>query len=241
MNTPILSIILPAFNEERVIAANLVKILEFMDGLKVDYELIVVNDGSQDNTLGEVQGVISPRLKCITYAQNGGKGYAINQGVRVVQGKYILFMDVDLSTDLQEIPKFLTTIANYKVDMIIGNRKIDPSYQLVKQPFYRRFFGQGFTWLSSLFIGRFYTDYTCGFKMFTAAAAKTIFSRQRIYNWAFDTELIFIALTHHLVIHEMAVIWRHQGDSKVRLGREIFTSLMGLIQIRLNVLQGFYR
>ncbi len=241
LTVPELSVILPAYNEGKVIEGNLNILIQKLDDLGLDYEIIIVNDGSKDDTLEKITSCKHPRVKILSYAANRGKGFAVRYGVNAAVGRYILFMDVDLSTDLGEINKFMLTMRPGFFDVIIGNRKIDLSFQLVQQPFYRRFLGGGFAQLSSLTIGHRFLDFTCGFKMFTSTAAKRIFSRQRIFNWAFDTELIYIALLQGFKIHEIPVIWRDQGDSKVRLGREILSSLVSLMQIRINGLKGVYR
>jgi dolichyl-phosphate beta-glucosyltransferase len=240
-HTPHLSVILPAYNEAKVIADNLNAVKRKLASLNISYEIIVVNDGSTDDTLSKINGMVSSQIKVFSYEKNRGKGFAVNWGMKYATGAYRLFMDADLATALEEIPKFLTTIENYHFDVLIGNRKIDPSLQKVKQPLFRRIFGMGFTWLSGLFVGRKFTDFTCGFKMFTASAADMIFMRQRIYNWAFDSELLFIALKHNLVIHEIPVVWHDKRNSKVRLLRDILTSLGGLFKIRFNQIRGLYR
>jgi dolichyl-phosphate beta-glucosyltransferase len=236
-----LSLVFPAYNEGKAIAFNVKKTADKLEEWGINYEMIIVNDGSVDDTVDQVKPLLNNQISLLSYAQNRGKGYAVNYGMKHVVGKYRLFMDVDLATSLDEIPKVLTTIKHHQFDVIIGNRKIDPSMQVVKQPLYRRIFGAGFTWLSSIFVGRKFTDFTCGFKLFKAEAAEAIFMRQRIFNWAFDTEIMFIAMRHKLVIHETPVVWYDQRNSKVRLLRDIATSMAGLIQIRLNNLKGLYR
>ncbi len=243
-----LSIILPAFNEALVIKENLKTIEHKLNGLKLDYEIIVVNDGSSDNTLEKLSDWPNPdgtvganqRVKVFSYQRNQGKGYAIGYGMQKANGQYCLFMDVDLSTDLNEIEKFLVLMRQGLSDIVIGNRNMG-SLQEQKRPWYRAFLGQGFTLLSALMIGYDCQDFTCGFKMFTQQASQTVFLRQRIFGWAFDTEILLIARLHHLKICQMPVVWEHKGNSKVHIGRDILNSFFSLLKLRYYAFKGYYR
>ena len=236
-----LSIILPAYNEESCIETNLRQLKETLDTFDIDYEIIIVDDGSTDGTLSKVGNCESADIKALSYGRNRGKGYAIHHGMLNSNGKYKLFMDVVLSTSLDALGKFLELIRSGQHDVLIGDRKSKSSRLEIKQPFYRIFFGRGFTLLASLLIGRDINDFTCGFKMYTKEASDIIFKRQRIFNWAFDAELIYIAVAHDLRVHEIPVTWRHHGDSKVRLFRDITHSLHSLMAMRINALRGFYK
>ncbi len=238
---PELSIVVPAYNEGKVLATNIAVLRQKLDAIGVAYEILIVDDGSLDDTLTKANQCADERVRVISYPQNRGKGYAVREGMLGAVGKYTLFMDADLATSLDEIEKFLTIMRHYKFDVVIGTRRVDPSLQERKQPFYRRFFGRGFIWLSCVVVGKRLTDFTCGFKMYKKEAAEMIFAQQKVFNWAFDTELLFLAVRNNLSIHEVPVVWRHQKDSKVRVVREIFTSLTGLMQIPCNAMRGRYR
>jgi len=207
----------------------------------IAYEIIVVNDGSTDQTLSKVRTYSSDHTIVLSYGKNQGKGFAVRHGMLHAAGKYKIFMDIDLSTSLEAFELFLARMREDKCDMIIGDRKSNPDNQTVKQPFYRRFLGRGFTRLSCWCIGRDIKDFTCGFKIFNKKAAEIVFQRQKVYRWAFDTELIYIALLHGLRIDEMPVIWEHHQISAVRPLRDIMTSLSGLFQIKFNEWTGQYR
>lgn len=235
-----LSVILPAFNEGKVIKKNCAAIQAHLQRLGITYEMIIVNDGSQDNTLLEAQAIEGKDVKVISYAQNRGKGYAVGTGMKQACGKYRLFMDVDLSTSLNEIEVFLARLKQGDVDIVIATRRKLNNISSVPQPFYRRCLGAGFIFISHICISPNFSDFTCGFKMLSAQACDIVFPRQRIFNWSFDAELICIALCHHLTIEEISVKWNHQGDSKVRVLREVFTSLAGLLKIRWNAMRGLY-
>ncbi len=236
-----LSVIIPAFNEEKEVRDSVRAVEQKCDAMRLNYEIILVNDGSIDGTLSRMQECAGGRIKVLSYEKNLGKGSAVRHGMLHAAGQYRLFMDVDLSTSLEAIDKFLEHMRHDAYDMIIGNRKSSPGDHTVKQPWVRRFLGNGFIILSRWCVGKKIKDFTCGFKMFNRRSADIIFNKQRILNWAFDTELIAIALIHDLRIGEIPVAWNHSPDSAVRPLRDIFTSLAGLLKIKWNILRGVYR
>lgn len=236
-----LSVVLPAFNEGPYIVESIQRLKSHLEKHSVSYQIIVVDDGSTDDTPAKAREYQSRRIEILSYRTNRGKGYAVRHGMLHAQGRYRLFMDVDLSTSLTAIDSFLSLMHKHPHDVVIGNRKTKESVQKIKQPFYRRFLGKGFTLLSRWLMGVRITDFTCGFKMFTATAAETIFRRQKIFDWAFDAELIYIARLHRLTIHEVPVTWQHHADSKVRILRDILRSLTSLARIRWYGMKGYYR
>ncbi len=236
-----LSVILPAYNEEHCIEANVSRLDQKFKSLTVDYEIIIVNDGSTDNTLAKAKGCASGNIRVLSYFPNRGKGYAVHYGMLNSSGACKLFMDADLSTSLDILEKAVELVCSGQCDVLIGDRKSKSSQLKIKQPLYRIFFGRGFTFISSLLIGRRINDFTCGFKIYSKTAADIIFTRQRIFGWAFDAELIYIASLHNLRIYEIPVTWSHHGNSKVRLLRDIARSLRSLITMRINALKGLYK
>ena len=208
-----LSIIFPAYNEGPVIHRNLLQVIKKLDERRLNYEIIVVDDGSTDDTLAQARLLEDARLKVLASKPNRGKGYAINVGMHQAQGQYRLFMDVDLSTSLDEIEKFLRVIRQGQSDMVIGYRNLRQG-----QPWYRAFLGRVFRGLSGMLICGDFPDFTCGFKMFTASASEKIFLHQKIYDWVFDSEILFLAKRYHLKVSQLPVQWQHEGNSKVRLG-----------------------
>ncbi|MBI4309402.1 MAG: glycosyltransferase [Candidatus Omnitrophica bacterium] len=241
-NRPIeLSIIMPAFNEAEEIQASIRTVDKKMAAMKAVYEIIVVNDGSRDETLTKAQACACGHIQILSYGQNRGKGFAVRHGMLHSKGKYKLFMDVDLSTSLDAIDQFLMSMHEDKYDVLIGNRKNGPGSTGTGQPWHRRFLGTGYIKLSCLCAGTNIKDFTCGFKMFNAKAADIIFTRQRTFDWSFDTELIYIAILHRLRIGEMGVVWKHHHGSTVRPLRDILISLAGLLKIRWHIFKKDYR
>jgi len=239
-NTINLSVILPAFNEENYIEECILKLQAQLNTLNISYEIIVVDDGSVDCTKQKADQHVSEQIMVMSFPNNRGKGQAIKTGMMSATGAYRLFMDVDLSTSLNEIEKFFLAIQKDGNDVVIGTRKKEPYLLKSRQPFTRRFCGRVFTILSRFFTQTEFSDFTCGFKMFSQKAAEIIFSRQRVQGWAFDSELMLIAAKHNLQICELSVEWSNNKDSKVRLLKDIVSSVLGLIAMRINAWRGIY-
>ena len=205
------SIIIPCYNEAQDIANNVRKIKEYLASIKLDYELLLVNDGSKDNTKEVIESI--PDVRALSYDINKGKGGAVKYGIENATGDYILFMDADLSTDLSAIDKVVEYAPDY--DMVIGSRHAKDSVIKKKQPALRVFIG----WCCRQIVNmRFHTklkDTQCGFKAIKADAAKKIAEKQLIDKFAFDVEYIYIAKLNNLTIKEIGVIWADDRTSTV--------------------------
>lgn len=232
INKPFLSIIVPVYNEKKRLARGITQILRFINKQSFRVELIIVNDGSTDATIKLLKKLKHPSLRLISYDKNQGKGYAVKEGMKNAQGAWRIFMDVDLSTPIEEFQKFLPYFKNFEV--IISSRRTKDSVVLVHQPFFREWLGSVFTWLSSTFLGVKISDFTCGFKCFSEKAAGELFSLQRLHGWGFDSEIMFLAQKKGFLIKEVSVIWSNNSQTRVVLIKDIFLSLMDLIKIRFN-------
>lgn len=235
-----LSVILPAFNEAADIQRNALLIQQKLRSLKVAHEIILVNDGSTDNTLECMRQLPADTFKILSYERNAGKGHAVRLGMLQARGRFHLFMDVDLSTSLDAVDVFLAAMRTGQYDVLLGERKSHFHSQKIRQPLHREILGKFFLLLSKVCVGRNIKDFTCGFKMFTAAASTDIFSRQVIDKWAYDTEIIGIAIARDLRIGELPVIWNHHESSQVRALRDTATSLRDLVRIKCNLIKGQY-
>jgi glycosyltransferase involved in cell wall biosynthesis len=198
--------------------------------LGIDYEIVIVNDGSTDDTFELASAMAGEKIRIVDYKENRGKGYAINRGMMSASGDYRLFMDMDLSTALTEIPKFLQCVQDGLCDICVGNRQSVGVWSQ-HRPWHRALLGRIFAFLSVVSSGCQLDDFTCGFKIFTAQACEKIFPRQSIYNWAFDTELMFIAHQLGLRVDQKPVEWHHHYNSKVNIGPAVMTSFMSLVKI----------
>ncbi len=231
-----LSIVIPVYNEEDCIERTLKKTEEFLKSKNIEYEIIVADDGSTDNTKQIVENFINDagrdNIKFVTENKHLGKGYAVNLGMKNATGDYTLFMDADFSTDITELEKFLPYMEE-GIDVIIGSRRIPGSKIVVHQPFYREFMGQVFTWIANLILRTNFSDFTCGFKCFSFKAKNEIFSQQKIMDWSFDAEILFLAKKLGYKIKEVPISWKNDPSTKVNLFRDTISSFIGLIKIRI--------
>lgn len=236
-NNFLLSVIVPVYNESNRIV-NIKKIFKYFYQQKYKTEIIIVDDGSKDDTISKIRKYQKKlKLKVIHYPNNQGKGYAIQQGILISRGDYILFMDIDLSTPLFQFEKFRKYLKDF--DVLIGTRKIKDAQLLKRQHILRETLGKGFTLLSQLILGVKVSDFTCGFKCFSKKSAKDVFSRMRIKRWGFDSEVIFIASKQYQ-IKEIPVVWSNDSKSNVKFPQDIIRSFNELIQIKINEFKGFY-
>lgn len=233
-----LSIIIPTFNEEQRVK----KIYEIVDYLKKQkylWEIIIVDDGSQDKTLKKLKELQKQlHFKLISYPENYGKGYAVKIGILSAKGKYRMFIDIDLSTPITELSNFLPYLKKFNI--IIGSRKMKSANVVVRQPLIREFLGKIFTLLSKKVLNMNISDFTCGFKCFSDKAAIDIFSRQRNNRWGFDSEVLYIGKIKKYSIKEIPVNWSDDPRTKVKFPHDIINSLKELIKIRVNDYSGHY-
>lgn len=236
---PYLSVIIPLYNEEKRIN-NLKTVISYLQKQNYTWETIVIDDGSTDRSL-QVLTLLKKKLKfkIISYAQNQGKGYAVKKGMLFAKGKYRLFLDIDLSTPINELDNFYPFFGKYEI--IIGSRKMKSSNVLVRQPFIREMLGKMFTLLSKKVLQMNISDFTCGFKCFSEKASDKIFFRQTTNRWGFDPEILYIGNIHNNSIKEIPVRWKDDPRTKVKFPQDILSSLKELLKIRVNNYLGLYK
>jgi glycosyltransferase involved in cell wall biosynthesis len=237
---PIVSIIVPAFNEAARIGDSISKIDAFMRRSPFSCELIVVDDGSADDTAEVVQRARARGLRLVRNDRNHGKGYTVRQGVFAASGKYVLFTDADLSAPIEELNKLLNVAVNDGADVVIGSRAIDRQYIEKHQSRLRELAGIVFNFMVRLLLGLRLHDTQCGFKLFHRERTRPIFEKQTTFGFGFDAELLFLAKRNGLTVNETPVRWSHAEGSKVRLMRDGLRMFSDLVRIRWNAITGRY-
>lgn len=243
MTSPELSIIIPAYNEEVLIASTLDGLQAYLSARPESYEFIVVDDGSQDRTVERVkywQECNAVELRLLVNPQNMGKGFSIRRGVLESRGQFIIFIDADLPYRLDAIDVFLQALRNGS-DLAIGSRVL-PGAQVRGVPVIRFFSGQIFSLMVQTVLFPGLPDTQCGFKSFRAAAAREIFRRLTIDGFGFDVEMLFVARKRKLAIQPVAVqMIDHRHRSRVRLIVDSFKMFANLFMVRWNNLRGRYK
>lgn len=236
------SIVIPAFNEQARIGATLERVMDCVQARHWAAEVLVVNDGSRDQTAAIVSAAARqyPNLRLIENPGNRGKGYSVRSGMLQARGAIVMFTDADLSAPIEEAELLFAAIAD-GADVAIGSRWLDRSRQTLRQPIYRRFFGRCFNWLTRLIMHLPLADTQCGFKAFRREAARTIFARQRIERWGFDPEILYIALRLGMRIDEVPVTWGHDERSRISYLKDGLKMLEDLLKVRFYSLAGYYR
>jgi dolichyl-phosphate beta-glucosyltransferase len=238
-----LSIIIPAFNEEKRLGATLARIRDYFETHPIagGIEIIVVDDGSTDGTAGLAEEW-SQRVLCLRLLSNGknrGKGYSVRHGMLEAHGRIALFTDADLSSPIEESEKLLAAIRAGN-DVAIGSRALDRSLIFVHQSRFREIAGIIFNGFVRLFTGLPFEDTQCGFKAFVREPSRIIFEQQRIERFGFDPEILFLAQRHGLRSVEVPVRWAHDPATKVHVLRDSVLMFTDLLYICWNVLTGRY-
>jgi len=231
MDTRSISIVIPAYNEEKVIKRSIKKIVKYCSSHFEDYEIIVVDDGSVDNTRQLVSKLISknPRIKINKKRSNRGKGYSVKEGVLMASKELVLFTDADLSTPIEELDKFLPHISSY--DIIIAERT-KKELLLKRQPFYRELSGMVFNLILRILFKIPFKDTQCGFKLFKKEAALRLFKNLQTPGFAFDVEVIMRAIMLNYKILSIPVIWENDEQSKVKLFKDSFKMFFEIMKLK---------
>ncbi len=233
-----LSIIIPAYNEEKRIQGTLEKILHYCTQHKYSYEILVVNDSSTDKTMEVVQSIHNKRIRIIENTQNRGKGYSVKQGFLQAYGDWILFTDADLSTPIEEVETCFRYTDRYSV--VIGSRNLSMSQIVIKQPFVRSSLGKFFPFFVRFLLLPGIRDSQCGFKLFRKDVAKKIAEKQIIDGFCFDAEQLFLAKKMGYKIKEVPISWANDERSKVRIVADSLAMFLDLFRIRWKAFLGRY-
>lgn len=237
-----LSVVVPAYNEEKRIAETLKSIDSYLEQQSYDYEIIIAVNNSHDRTVQVVEELAKTTVqKAIAMdLKEGGKGNAVKRGIlEKASGDIVMFMDADNATPISEIEKFLPYF-DQGYSVVIGSRYTNPDLVKVHQPFYRIVLSRMSNLLIQILAVPGIKDTQLGFKAFTAEAAKTIFPLVTVLRWGFDMEVLTIALARGFKIKEIGVSWTEHGGGHVPL-KAYIESLLDLFRIKLRSLSGKYK
>ena len=235
------SIVVPAHNESRRLSGTLPRMIEYASRLDESVEVIVVDDGSTDDTadiatsIGRACGFVT----VLRNERNRGKGTAVRRGMLAARLGHVLFTDVDLSTPIEEAAKLRAALTR-GADVAIGSRRLAESDIQARQPWLREVAGRTFSGLVSILLLPGIRDSQCGFKAFRRSAARELFGRQRLEGFGFDAEVLWLARRLGYRIAEVPIVWRDDRRSNVRLLRDSGGMLLDLGRICLNSWAGRY-
>lgn len=245
----LLSIVVPAYNEERRLPITLEQIRSHLETQDFGWEAIIVDDGSADGSATVVERMTArdDRFRLIRNP-HAGKGYAVRTGVLEAKGDLVFMADADLSMPISEIDKFVP-LAQNEIDVVIGSREADGARRL-DEPFYRHLMGRVFNLLVQAVLVPGIRDTQCGFKCFRRPAARAIFENLRLYNipkevvgpmvTGFDVEVLYLARKWELQVRELPIIWHHSPTDNVNPVRDTLRMLGDILRVRLNDLGGKY-
>lgn len=241
---PEVSIVIPAYNESERIVAPLKTVLEFISTTGRNAEVIVVDDGSSDDTAKVAERAFSamPNIQSnvIRYEKNRGKGFAVKTGLMAANADVALFSDADLSTPIDEMSKLVDPIMRDECDVAFGSRALDRSLIGTHQPWRREQGGRVMNFIIRTMSGLPFADTQCGFKAFNLTKFRPLLDVMKIDRFGFDVEFLFVANHHHLRLKEIPVRWNDVEGSKVSVFRDTRRMISELNQIRSNARQGAY-
>lgn len=227
-----LSIVIPAYNEEKRLPGTLDRVLAWLDRRALDFsELIVVDDGSRDNTAGVAES--RPPVRVLRNPGNRGKGYAVRHGMLDASGDWVLYSDADLSTPIEEADRLYDAAMKSGAAIAIGSRAVDRSLVTVHQSSFREYSGRAFNLVMRTITGLPFSDTQCGFKLYRRDAARTVFSRQKLDGFSFDVEDLYLAKKAGVKAIEVPVHWANVEGTKVSMGQGI-KSFTDLVRIRMG-------
>jgi dolichyl-phosphate beta-glucosyltransferase len=233
-----ISIIIPAYNEEKRLPATLSTVQAYLKAASWEFtEIVVVDDGSRDAT-AEIARKAGVRL--LQNPGNRGKGYSVRHGMLDAKGDWLLFSDADLSTPIEELEKLWGAVERERAQAAIGSRDLDRSLIGVRQPLFREFGGRFFNLVIRLVTGLPFHDTQCGFKLFEGVAAREIFKRQRVERFGFDVEVLFIAQRLGYRTLEVPVRWNDVAGTKVKMLGAL-AAFLDPLKVRWNSIAGKYK
>ena len=239
--TPFLSVVIPAYNEEQRIDSTLKQVISYLGRQPYTWEVIVVDDGSSDDTAALVNkfALATEEPVQVLTIHHAGKGWAVRAGMLAAGGQYRFMCDADLAMPIEHLETFMNRMAE-GYDIVIGSRQIAGARRFDETAI-RHFMGRVFNWSVKLLAVGGFQDTQCGFKCFRGEVADELFQLQRTRGWGFDVEILYLALKSRMRVLEMPIDWYHQKASKVKPGVDSFLMIRDTILVRWRALRGNYR
>jgi glycosyltransferase involved in cell wall biosynthesis len=236
---PKLSIIIPAYNEEKRIGLSLDKVVTFVSTQAYPIEVLVVNNNSRDRTAEIIDSFVEefPFMRRVDQPIQG-KGAALRKGIMEGRGDILFIADADFSMPVEEIAKFMPAM-HEGYDIAIGSREL-PESNRVGEPEYRHIMGRVYNFVVRLFAIPKIHDTQCGFKAFKRDVAREIFPMQTIDGWGFDVEILYIALQRGYTLYEVPITWHYMPESRVNPLRDSIDMFLDVFRVRWNGLRGRY-
>jgi dolichyl-phosphate beta-glucosyltransferase len=238
MPEPFLSIVIPAYNEAGRIVSSLEAIQQYAQGKDFSVEVIVVDDGSTDNTVEVASAQAGVRV--LRNQGNRGKGFSVRHGVLEARGELILFTDADLSAPIEEADKLLAAMESSHADAVVGSRALQRELIGAHQSLFREWGGRFFNLLVRIFSGLKIYDTQCGFKLFRSRTTRRAFELQRVDRFGFDPEILFLVERMGGKVVEVPVRWNHNPATKVHYLRDSLHMTLDLVVLRWRALTGGY-
>ena len=238
-NQPYLSIIIPTYNEEERIIPTIGAIASHVSDLEFEWELIIADDGSSDDTPQLVEALDFANLQLLRASKNGGKGSAVKRGMLTAKGQFVLFADADNSTPIEEVSNLLKELETKKYDVAVGSRALTESGEANKS-LLRHVLSGGLRWIVKNIFRIPVRDTQCGFKMYTQDAAQRLHKTQTLMGFSFDLEILYLATKFDYKMVEVPVTWVDAPGSKVDTRKEVQRFVRDLLKIKFNDLRGRY-
>ena len=238
MPEPFLSIVIPAYNEAGRIVSSLEAIQQYAQGKDFSVEVIVVDDGSTDNTVEVASAQAGVRV--LRNQGNRGKGFSVRHGVLEARGELILFTDADLSAPIEEADKLVAAMESSHADAVVGSRALQRELIGAHQSLFREWGGRFFNLLVRIFSGLKIYDTQCGFKLFRSRTTRRAFELQRVDRFGFDPEILFLVERMGGKVVEVPVRWNHNPATKVHYLRDSLHMTLDLVVLRWRALTGHY-
>lgn len=243
---PHLSVVIPAYNEETRIVGSLDRLRSWLSGQPGSSEVLVVDDGSRDETARLVERFAAENagspveMRLLSNRLNRGKGYSLKHGVLMAAGEYLLLSDADFSTPIEELPRLLELVSSEKYGIAIGSRGLEESKIEIHQPLWRESIGRCFNMLVRAITSLPYRDTQCGFKVMRREVVLPLFRAARVERFAYDVEILYLARRAGIRVAEVPVIWRDSPGSRVNAVLDSFDMLKDIIGIVLRARRGRY-